>query len=295
MGKKISISVGKLMNMVGWERAMEVMAECGFDAVDIDAGTVSPRFEGSHMDHDVDEEFLYKFREKVNSLGMVIGQTHGHLGRNFWGQDEESKKRFVMTCERDLRGASILGAGACVIHSISERPGEEIDPEFLHRANLEGYTSIIEYAEKYNVKMALESFGRNKREGVQFFAWPQEMIKTFDAIPTNMKTFCMDTGHTHEAVELGLCSVEDFIRQMGSRIEYLHLHDNYGYYDDHAIPGYGNIKWPEVFKALNEIGFNGYYNFEIGYTKMGSMTEEFLHYLGKYLRKLVENDGDMSK
>jgi len=296
MKKKICINAGTLIKVVGWERALEIVAESGFDGVDFDLGASTPNFKGSHMFHDVDEEYLLKVKAKADSLGLAIPQTHGHLGNAFWSQEPEKKELFVLTNERDLRATAILGAEACIIHSAEERPCGPLDPdpELLHRVNLEGYTSLVPYAEKYNVKLTLESFGRNKRDGIQFFAWPQEIAKSMDAIPTKLKSFCVDTGHIHEAVELGLTSVEDFIRYMGNRVGYLHLHDNFGFYDDHALPGFGNINWPEVFKALDEVGFNGYYNFELGYSRMGCLSEDFIRFSGKYLRKFVDLNGDLS-
>ncbi len=294
MKKKISIYVSPLISSVGLDRALEIVAESGFDGIDFDLSVGTPNFKGSHAVHDVDEEYLLKVKSKADSLGLAIPQTHGDCSSNLWLP--ENKDLFILTHERELRAAAILGAKACIIHSAEERPCGPLDPdpELLHRINLEGYTSLIPYAEKYDVKMALESFGRNKREGIQFFAWPQEIAKSMDSIPTKCKTFCLDTGHVHEAEELGLTNVGDFIRYMGARTEYLHLHDNFGYYDDHALPGIGNINWPDVFKALDEIGFNGYYNFELGYGQMGCMSEEFIRFCGKYLRKFIDLNGDLS-
>jgi len=296
MRRKLSLSAAALIKAVGWERALEVLAESGYEGIDFSLGSFD------YANCDVDEEYLRKFKAKADSLGIAIQQTHGHLGRNplgklLWSQDEESKEYFVKIRERDLRATAILGAEMCVIHSGSEGPFGPLssDPEELHKANLDGFTSIVPFAEKYNVKICLESFGRNARDGVQLFSWPEEMLKSYEAIPTKNKCFCMDTGHTHEAVEFGTPSVEDFIRAMGSRIECLHIHDNFGYYDDHALPGFGNINWPEVFKALDEVGYKGYYNFELGYARMGCMIEEFVRFSGKYLRTFLDMDGDLRK
>jgi len=297
MSKKIAVFIGNMIKFSGWERALEAAAESGYDGVDFDLNQSTPNFKGSHMDHDVDEKYLLKVKAKADSLGLAIPQTHGHLGRKVWSQDEESKKRFVTIYERDLRASAILGAEACVIHSPDAHPVTELptDAETLHRISLDGYTSIVPYAEKYNVKITLESLGRcgyNENEPA-VFAQPRELIKALDAIPTKMKSFCLDTGHTHQAAQVGVEQVEDFIRIMGSRIEYLHMHDSSGFFDDHSLPGIDTIHWKEVFAALKEIGYKGYYNYELGYGDMGYLGEEYIRAVGPYLRKFTEVEGDV--
>ena len=82
------------------------------------------------------------------------------------------------------------------------------------------------------------------------------------------------------------------IRILGKDISILHLHDNSGHWDDHLVPGQGNINWPAVFDALDDIGYKGVYNFELS-LKFGSMNGEFLPFLGKYLRAFVDARGNL--
>lgn len=49
---------------------------------------------------------------------------------------------------------------------------------------------------------------------------------------------------------------------MGNNVSCLHLHDNTGYVDQHRIIWAGTIDWKDVFKALDEIEYKGYYNSE---------------------------------
>ena len=82
------------------------------------------------------------------------------------------------------------------------------------------------------------------------------------------------------------------IRILGSDISILHLHDNNSNWDDHLLPGMGNIKWPAVFDALDDIGYTGVYNFELE-MRFGGMLEEFVRFAGKYLRAFVDDRGNM--
>ena len=85
------------------------------------------------------------------------------------------------------------------------------------------------------------------------------------------------------------------IRILGKDVSLLHLHDNSGNWDDHLLPGMGNIKWPKVFDALDEIGYSGGYNFELSIRFAGKLLEEYANFMGKYLREFVNCRGALRK
>ena len=142
----------------------------------------------------------------------------------------------------------------------------------------------------------METFGAARVSGARvrdFFADHREFLYQFDRLKTEYKTACVDTGHTHEAESFWVIPPEEMIRTLGSRVSLLHLHDNSGHWDDHLLPGMGNIKWQAVFSALEEIGYKGVYNFELAIGFAGSMLEEYMAFIGKYLRRFVDNGGNI--
>ena len=116
------------------------------------------------------------------------------------------------------------------------------------------------------------------------------MCYEYDSIKTEYKAFCLDSGHTNVAVGGGCLSVPDYIRYFGDRIKMLHLHDNDGVNDQHLIPGFGYINWPAVFDALEEVGYDGYYNYEL-VLKFGDCLEDSVMFLGKFLRMFTDAKG----
>lgn len=78
---------------------------------------------------------------------------------------------------------------------------------------------------------------------------PDIMIQTLDAIPDTRVSACLDIGHAH-------CNsntpVVKWIEKLGSRIKYVHLHDNDGSGDQHLALGDGTIPLKDVCAALNE-------------------------------------------
>ena len=55
----------------------------------------------------------------------------------------------------------------------------------------------------------------------------------------------------------------------GSNIIALHLNDNDTIKDQHKIPMTGSIDWNDVFDALDEVGYDGYYNMELNLMNFG--------------------------
>ena len=86
----------------------------------------------------------------------------------------------------------------------------------------------------------------------------------------------MDTGHTNMAAHYeGQPSVADYTRRLGSAVEVLHINDNEGLTDMHAAPllvahkRTGSVDWNDFMSALDEIGYKGYYNLELGLNNYG--------------------------
>jgi sugar phosphate isomerase/epimerase len=72
---------------------------------------------------------------------------------------------------------------------------------------------------------------------------------------------CMDVGHAHI-----MGDVADAIETCSGHIATTHLHDNNGRADDHLAPGEGGLDWPLVLMALQKVGYDGTWMFEVANT-----------------------------
>jgi sugar phosphate isomerase/epimerase len=100
-----------------------------------------------------------------------------------------------------------------------------------------------------------KSFVEDKPEKVYFHLEnmlelsPDMMVESLDTIADPRVSACLDIGHAH-------CNsttpVMKWIEKLGSRIAYVHLHDNNGSDDQHAAIGEGDIPFGDVCNALNE-------------------------------------------
>ena len=293
--KRIGLSCQTLVKMYGVDRAFAICKESGFDAVDfnLESYRLGDAVYGGSEDAFVSH--FEEIRKKAEDLGLEISQTHGRCV-TYRLDDAEYNRKIDQLNQLDLRATSILGAPSCVIHFINNTTLGKQPPSVMHRVSGEMYDVLIPFAEQYGVNIAMESFGASEVRGDrirEFFGDPVEFKRQYDRLATDRKTICIDTGHIHEAESFWVPPPEEMIRFFGKDISILHLHDNSGHWDDHLLPGMGNIKWPAVFDALDEVGYQGVYNFELSYLFAGEMMEDYTHFIGRYLRRFVDNHGKM--
>lgn len=290
---KLSLSCISVIRKYGVEKGLQIVKESGFDAIDYDLTHYKQEDSVYWGSEDAFESHFAKIRKVADDLELEIGQTHGRCG-GYHPVKEGYNEWFHQITEKDLKASQILGSPACVIHFIESTRWGQQPAETMRSVSNEMFQAIIPYAEKYQVKIALETFGAARVKGDRirdFFADPAEFLWQYQQMNTKYKTICVDTGHTHEAGSFWVPSVEDMIRRLGKDISLLHLHDNSGHWDDHMLLGMGTICWPAVFDALEEIGYCGNYNCEINLNCFGDYLEEYVRFAGKYLANFIERRG----
>ena len=297
--KKIGLSIGALQIKYGDERALEICAAAGFDSVDVD---LSMRRFDKYADAADEEIFEYfsALKKKADSLGLAISQTHGRV--TSYTPDEKYCEFVKKAARFDLLATKILGAPTCVIHNISTIHWPDASAEFMHAKNKEFIDGILPFAEELDVNIGMETFGDAKRNGervIDFFGDSRELKKQFDSIDTKKKVICIDTGHTNKACNVGaddgseVPGVVETVHMFGKDIKVLHLNDNNGFTDQHLPPlvkMQGGVDWKGVFEALDAVGYDGYYNFELALNLFGESMEDMTHFLGKHIRRAVEGN-----
>ena len=295
MDRLVGISIGALQKKYGDIRAIEIASEIGADAVDFaiedsDADYRNPESVYS-KGKDAILEYYSKVKERADSVGIIINQTHGKMPgfRNIQSEDEA----LVKNTELDCFVTSVLGADTCIVHNATSIfLGANPDPELMHKLSFNMFSQIVPFAKKHNVKIATETFGDAvKFSACDFFGNIEEFEKAYKAIKDidelkDYFTICVDTGHSNKAMRYSNPTPADVIRRLGKEVTVLHLNDNDTLTDQHKIPMTGTINWNDVFDALDEIGYSGVYNMELNLRHFG---KDFLVETAEFAVKVMKN------
>lgn len=297
MERKVSLSTFNLQYHYGDIRALEIAAEIGCDAVDFnlydDAFDVrNPDSIYSKSDEEIIAYFT-KLKEKADELGLAFSQTHGR--GSIFRYDDDFNKAVYENARRDCLATKVLGAPVTVFHTVSNiATGPDADKQWMRDKAFELFNAFLTYAKQYGVMIATETFGDAPDYNCcNQFGYADEFINSYNRIASfgdNKDYFkiCIDTGHSNKAFRFGNPTVGDVIRMCGSNIVVLHLHDNDTIKDQHKIPMTGTIDWNDVFDALDEVGYSGYYNVEVNLTNFGlSMMVESAAFAVKLMKDIL--------
>lgn len=78
---------------------------------------------------------------------------------------------------------------------------------------------------------------------------PEILIDIIDGVNSKKLGVNLDIGHAFAFSKL---SVIDWIKQLGNKTTYVHLHDNHGEKDSHLGFGKGTMPIVEILNALNQ-------------------------------------------
>ena len=301
--KKVSISTGALQRTYGTKEALRIAKEIGADGVDfgLDLFLQNPRPYDVRNPESIycksDEEiiaFFTEIREYADSLGLKICQTHGRFKGLI--NDKAIDDILIENIRRDILATSALGASACVIHTIATPHIGPQPDELMYQLNLQLFTTVIPYAKEYGIKVATETFGDAEQyQMCDFFGNLDHFVKGFEDVCAvedfkDYFTICVDTGHSNKAVLYDQPSSADVIRRLGKNISVLHLNDNNKLKDQHKIPMTGDLDWKDIMDALEEVGYDGYYNMELNLGWFGpDMMIETAAFAIKVMRNMLES------
>jgi len=110
---------------------------------------------------------------------------------------------------------------------------------------IESLREAAEYAGERGVRLAVEPLNRFETDLVNT---AEQALELCDRIGRDNVGLLLDTFHMNIEEK----SVAGAIRLAGDRLFHVHSCEN-----DRGTPGTGHVAWPEVFRALHDIGYEG--------------------------------------
>jgi hexulose-6-phosphate isomerase len=229
------------------QEKLELVKRCGFLGVEIDSpGTAN----------------LDDLVAASKATGIAI---HGVIDSVHWRDtlshpDEKVRARGLEALKGALQDAKTVGADTVLL--VPGVVNKDVTYEQCYERSQAEVRKVLPLAEKLGVKIAIEVVWNN------FITKPEQLIQYVDDFKSPFVGAYFDCSNM---LRYGVASAE-WIRKLGKRMLKF---DFKGYSKAKATPGKegdgfrveigeGDEDWPEVLKALAEVGYNGWATAEVG-------------------------------
>ncbi len=285
----LSTQTDYLSRQFGIEKAIDIIADAGFDAIDLTMFDM--KSDDSVFCQDDYKELALNLLKKAQNRGLFFNQAHGPFPCSKNNDDDYNSKIYTRIA-RSIEIAGIVGAKCIVIHPMHHLPYLE-NSEKLKEINMEFYRSLAPFAKAAGVKIALENMWQRNSEKkivVSACSRTKEFADWIDTLNDDCFTACLDLGHS------GLYGFDaaEQIKGLGNRLGALHVHDNDYQSDAHTAPYLGKMHWDTICEALATVGYKGDLtleadNFFNSFPKeLAPMATKFLHDIGRNLIERVK-------
>ena len=208
------------------------------------------------------EAEIKQVKAMADDMGLVLYSLSCGLCWDYRLSDDDPtmRQKAKDMIKKQLETAKILGADTIlvipgVVNVEFSMPEKKVAYDVVYNRALEGLNELKANAERLKVNIGLENVWN------KFLLSPMEMRDFIDKIGSAYVGSYLDIGNTM------YCGYpEDWVRILGNRIKKIHFKDYrmaagglHGFVDLLA----GDVDYPEVVKALNEIGYEDWVSAEM--------------------------------
>lgn len=242
-GLKKAVYISMLPKELGYEDRFKLALDVGFQGIEV--GTISDPAEAA------------KVADASKKTGLKI---HSVMNADHWkyplsSADPEVVNKSVAGMETSLRNAKLWGADAVLLVP-GVMDAQTMYPDAWKRSQKVIKERILPLAAELKVAVGMEEVWN------KFLLSPMEMARYVDELASPWARAYLDVGNM---VFYGF--PQDWVRTLGKRIVRVHVKDfkldrREGKFSWKNL-GEGDVDWPEVRKALGEVGYNGWVTTEI--------------------------------
>ena len=242
-GMKKAVYISMLPKELGYRERFQMAKDVGFEGIEI--GTIT------------EPAVAAEIKEASAKTGLEI---HSVMNADHWkyplsSADPEVVAKSVAGMETSLRNAKLWGADSVLLVPAvvnAETPYKDA----WTRSQTVIRERILPLAQELKVVIGMEEVWN------KFLLSPLEMARYVDEFASPYVKAYFDVGNM-----LFYGYPQDWVRTLGKRIHRVHIKDfkldrGKGKFDWVNI-GEGDVDWPEVRKALGEVGYDGWVTTEI--------------------------------
>jgi hexulose-6-phosphate isomerase len=178
----------------------------------------------------------------------------------FTNRDPKVVGKSIESMKNALRCAKVMGADAVLL--VPTRVTEDFGYRDAYKWSQEYVSRLIPTAEETGVIVAVENVWN------KFLLSPIEFARYLDELNSRWVKAYFDVGNV---IVYG--HAHHWIRTLGKRLVKIHLKDfkRRGYEWKNLLDG--DVNWPQVRKALDEVGYNGYLTAELSGGSEAKLTD----------------------
>lgn len=255
----------------------------GFDSLDYQGLVNQNKSNLYNMSQDEFVAYFKRFKAQLDKYGLIVNQLHA-----LWDMTYKNEPQGIDIFEyhqKALLAASVLKSKYVVYHTIpieGHYLWDGVDYDKIYDTNKKFFKRLLPIAKKYDVHIAIENL---PFFGARDFFSPTGTLKLVKELNDPHIIMCLDTGHFNMFKEE---NIYDFLLQAGDNLGCLHIHDNNGQSDAHAIPHLGTFDWKMFIKGLKEIGFSGVLSLETKISPNG-LSKKAYEYLNNGLIRIIKD------
>ncbi len=226
--------------------------ECGFDYIDYNFCRDYNRKDGFYSEKW--EDYLAQVKNEVTALGLTFVQAHAPMGRPFVNMDE-----MIRATLHSIDISHELGIQNIVVHS---GYNYDLSREETFRINKEFFLPLCERAKEYGMNVLCENFNIMVDPRVYWIDNATDLNDFIEYVDHPNLHACWDAGHAN----LQKMPQREELKILGHHVKALHIQDNMGdaWDDAHMCPYFGTLNLDDLMSGLREIGYAGYFTFEVG-------------------------------
>ncbi len=199
------------------------------------------------------EPYFDSISKHTEQLGIKLVQAHAPMGRPL----EDNDGSFLDATLRCVDACGAWSIPELVVHS-GYTPG--ISPEQTFERNKAFFMPLLHRAEKYGVNILVENFNKMHVENLYWIDNAPDLLRMIECVNHPLFHAVWDVGHAN----MQEMPQDEALRLLGQHVHALHIQDNMGDKDSHLTPFLGTLSLDAVMNGLLDIGYNGYFTFEVG-------------------------------
>jgi sugar phosphate isomerase/epimerase len=199
------------------------------------------------------ERYYDEVAQAAERIGIRLVQAHAPMGKPLVDPDGS----FLADTLRCVDACGAWGIPNLVVHSGYVKP---LTAEETFLRNREFFLPLLERAERYGVNILVENFNIMCVEGLYWIDNAPDLLRMIECVNHPLFHAVWDVGHAN----MQEMPQDEALRMLGKHVRALHIQDNLGDTDSHLVPFLGSLNLDAVMNGLLDIGYDGYFTFEVG-------------------------------